>query len=62
MDKIESSEGSAEKAGKHAAEAAKDIKSTVGNLEKQLEGHIRNDPIKAILIAAGTGLLFALLL
>jgi hypothetical protein len=48
MDKFESSEGSAEKAGKHAAEAAKDIKSTVVNLEKQLEGHIRNDPIKAI--------------
>ena len=43
-------------------EAAKDIKSTVVNLEKQLEGHIRNGPIKAILIAAGTGLLFALLL
>ena len=62
MDKFESSEGSAEKAGKRAAEAAKDIKSTVVNLEKQLEGHIRNDPIKAILIAAGTGLLFALLL
>jgi ElaB/YqjD/DUF883 family membrane-anchored ribosome-binding protein len=55
MDKFESSEGSAEKAGK-------DIKSTVENLEKQLEGHIRNDPIKSILIAAGTGLLFALLL
>jgi ElaB/YqjD/DUF883 family membrane-anchored ribosome-binding protein len=62
MDKFESSEGSAEKAGKQAAEAAKDIKSTVVNLEKQLEGHIRNDPIKAILIAAGTGLLSALLL
>jgi ElaB/YqjD/DUF883 family membrane-anchored ribosome-binding protein len=62
MDKFESSEGSAEKAGKHAAEAAKEIKSTVVNLEKQLEGHIRNDPIKSILIAAGTGLLFALLL
>jgi ElaB/YqjD/DUF883 family membrane-anchored ribosome-binding protein len=62
MDKFESSEGSAENAGKHAAEAAKEIKSTVVNLEKQLEGHIRNDPIKSILIAAGTGLLFALLL
>ena len=62
MDKIESSEGSAEKAGRHATEAAKDVKSAVENLEKQLEGHIRNDPIKSILIAAGVGLLFALLL
>jgi ElaB/YqjD/DUF883 family membrane-anchored ribosome-binding protein len=62
MDKSESSEGAAEKAGQHAADAAKDIKSTVQNLEKQLEGHIRNDPIKAVLIAAGVGLLFVLLL
>jgi ElaB/YqjD/DUF883 family membrane-anchored ribosome-binding protein len=62
MEKSESSEGLAEKAGKHAAEAAKDVKTTVENLEKQLEGHIRNDPIKSILIAAGVGLLFALLL
>jgi ElaB/YqjD/DUF883 family membrane-anchored ribosome-binding protein len=62
MDKSESSEGAAEKAGRHAADAAKDIKSTVLNLEKQLEGHIRNDPIKAVLIAAGVGLLFVLLL
>jgi ElaB/YqjD/DUF883 family membrane-anchored ribosome-binding protein len=62
MDKYESSEGAAEKAGKHAAEAANDIKSAVRNLEKQVEGHIRNDPIKSILIAAGVGLLFALLL
>jgi ElaB/YqjD/DUF883 family membrane-anchored ribosome-binding protein len=62
MDKVEASEGPAEKVGKHAAEAAKDIKSSVENLEKQLEGHIRNDPIKSILIAAGVGLLFALLL
>jgi ElaB/YqjD/DUF883 family membrane-anchored ribosome-binding protein len=62
MDKIESSEGPAEKAGRHATEAAKDVKSAVENLEKQLEGHIRNDPIKSILIAAGVGLLFALLL
>jgi hypothetical protein len=46
MDKFESSEGSAEKAGKHAAEAAKEIKSAVENLEKQLEGHVKNDPIK----------------
>jgi hypothetical protein len=29
MDKFESSEGSAEKAGKHAAEAVKDVKSAV---------------------------------
>jgi ElaB/YqjD/DUF883 family membrane-anchored ribosome-binding protein len=62
MDKFESSEGPAEKAGKHAAEAAKDVKSAVENLEKQLEGHIRNDPIKSILIAAGVGLVVALLL
>ena len=62
MDKFESSEGSAEKAGKHAAEAVKDVKSAVENLEKQLEGHVRNDPIKSILIAAGVGILFALLL
>jgi hypothetical protein len=62
MDKSESSEGPAEKAGKHAADAARDVKSTVENLEKQLVGHVRNDPIKAILIAAGTGLLVALLL
>jgi ElaB/YqjD/DUF883 family membrane-anchored ribosome-binding protein len=62
MDKIESSEGSAEKAGRHATEAAKEVKSAVENLEKQLEGHIRNDPIKSILIAVGVGLLFALLL
>jgi ElaB/YqjD/DUF883 family membrane-anchored ribosome-binding protein len=62
MDKSESSEGAAENAGKHAAEAAKDIKSTVENLERQLEGHVRNDPIKSILIAAGVGLLVALLL
>jgi ElaB/YqjD/DUF883 family membrane-anchored ribosome-binding protein len=62
MDKVESSEGPVEKAGKHADEAAKDIKSSVENLEKQLEGHVRNDPIKAILIAAGVGLLFALFL
>ena len=62
MDKFESSEGSAENAGKHAAEAAKEVKSAVENLEKQVEGHIRNDPIKAILIAAGVGLLVALLL
>jgi ElaB/YqjD/DUF883 family membrane-anchored ribosome-binding protein len=62
MDKFESSEGLAEKAGKHAAEAAKEVKSAVENLEKQLEGHIKNDPIKSILIAAGVGLLVALLL
>lgn len=36
MDKFESSEGSAEKAGKHAAEAAKDIKINGG------------EPVKAI--------------
>jgi ElaB/YqjD/DUF883 family membrane-anchored ribosome-binding protein len=62
MDKFASPEGSAEKAGKHPAEAAKDVKSAVENLEKQLEGHIRNDPIKSILIAAGVGLVVALLL
>jgi len=62
MDKFESSEGSAERGGRQAAEAAKDIKSTVEDLGKQLEGHIRNDPIKSILIAAGVGILVVLLL
>ena len=71
MDEFESSERPAEKAGEHAAEAAKDIKSAAGakveeictaaqtkaeTLEKQLEEYIRGDPINAILIASGVGL------
>ena len=61
----------AEKAGEHAAEGAKDMKSAVSakaeeirtaaqtkaeTLGKQLEEYVRGDPIKAILIAAGVGL------
>ena len=73
MDEFESSERPAEKAGEHAAEAAKDIKSAASakveeictaaqtkaeTLEKQLEEYIRGDPI---LIASGVGLLVVLL-
>ncbi len=62
MDKSESSERSAEKIGEFAAEAAKHAQTKAENLEKQLREHIKADPIKAILTAAGVGLLFALLL
>jgi ElaB/YqjD/DUF883 family membrane-anchored ribosome-binding protein len=73
MDEFESSERPAEKAGEHAAEGAKDMKSAVSakaeeirtaartkaeTLGKQLEEYVRGDPIKAILIAAGVGLRF----
>ena len=71
MDEFESSERPAEKAGEHAAEGAKDIKSAASakaeeirtaaqtkaeTLGKQLEEYVKGDPIKAILIAAGMGL------
>ena len=62
MKKSESSGRSAEKAGEVAGEAAMAAETKAGTLEKRLQERIRADPIKAILTAAGVGLLVGLLL
>jgi ElaB/YqjD/DUF883 family membrane-anchored ribosome-binding protein len=62
MKKSEASELSPEKAGEVAGEAAKAAETKAKTAEKQLRERIRADPIKAILIAAGVGLLVGLLL
>ena len=59
MKKSESSERSAEKV---VGEAAMGAETKAGTLEKRLQERVRADPIKAILIAAGVGLLIGLLL
>jgi ElaB/YqjD/DUF883 family membrane-anchored ribosome-binding protein len=58
MKKSESSGRSAEKAG----EATMAAETKAETLEKRLQERIRANPIKAILIAAGAGLLVGLLL
>jgi ElaB/YqjD/DUF883 family membrane-anchored ribosome-binding protein len=62
MKKSESSGRSAEKAGEVAGEAAMAAETKPGTLGKRLQERIRTDPIKAILMAAGVGLLVGLLL
>ena len=62
MKKSESSGRSAEKAGEVAGEAAMAAETKAETLEKRLQERVRADPIKAILIAAGVGLLVGLLL
>jgi len=62
MKKSESSGRSAEKAGEVAGEAAMAAETKAGTPGKRLQERIRTDPIKAILMAAGAGLLVGLLL
>ena len=62
MKKSASSGHSAENAREVTGEAATAAETKAETLEKRLRERIRADPIKAILVAAGVGLLIGLLL
>ena len=62
MKKSQSSGHSAENASEVTGEAAMAAENKAEALEKRLQQRIRTDPIKAILVAAGVGLLMGLLL